>query len=471
MVVSDQAQMSSYNLESVMQASSRGDAPFAVVGASLNKAYFALMTRKDVASVTDLKGKTFAVSQIGDPPYNYTSAFLRKFGMTPRDVQWIAAGADATGRAAALSAGRADATLLTPPAYFRLEEAGFKSLGNLADHDDIFAATTYLMKKTTIAASPRLPEQLIKAHAEAIKRFYDDKAFAVKAYQAYDKQATADVERLYDGYAKANVLERVPYVLAPALQAVIDQQSDAKLLAQMKAFDFHTVIDNSVVARLVKEGFFEKLFGPGVKAEEDRKAKLGIQVDGHQVPSRPGRQLSSSAGNSGCPQRPVVDALTASARSRTDTSCARFSARRTSASRSSPTANCAAAGSWVTSTSRSTDWTTTDRSPAPGKGKAERIPKTGIAQLTGLVVDKVRQKKRLTRHEVDFLLDHSPGDIKMTVPTANQFPAIAYRKGLSERAYASYSDFLWDVVPVIKSEIQCAGGRGRQLRADRRAAV
>ena len=86
MVVSDQAQMSSYNLESVMQASSRGDAPFAVVGASLNKAYFALMARKDVAKVTDLKGKTFAVSQIGDPPYNYTSAFLRTFGMTPRDV-------------------------------------------------------------------------------------------------------------------------------------------------------------------------------------------------------------------------------------------------------------------------------------------------------------------------------------------------------------------------------------------------
>ena len=112
-----------------------------------------------------------------------------------------------------------------------LEEAGFKNLGNLADHDDIFAATTYLMKRTTIAANPRLPEQIIRAQAEAIKRFYDDKAFAVKAYQAYDKQATADVERLYDGYSKANVLERVPYVLSPALQAVIDQQSDAKLLA------------------------------------------------------------------------------------------------------------------------------------------------------------------------------------------------------------------------------------------------
>ena len=56
----------------------------------------------------------------------------------------------------------------------------------------------------------QLPEQLIKAHAEAIKRFYDDKAFAVKAYQVYDKQTTADVERFYDGYAKANSSSACP---------------------------------------------------------------------------------------------------------------------------------------------------------------------------------------------------------------------------------------------------------------------
>jgi 5-methyltetrahydropteroyltriglutamate--homocysteine methyltransferase len=76
-----------------------------------------------------------------------------------------------------------------------------------------------------------------------------------------------------------------------------------------------------------------------------------------------------------------------------------------------------------------------------------------VAQLTGLVVAKLTQTKRLTRHEVDFLVRHSPGDVKMTLPTANQFPAIAYRKGISERAYPTYSDFLWDVVPIIKSEI------------------
>jgi len=45
----------------------------------------------------------------------------------------------------------------------------------------------------------------------------------------------------------------------------------------MKAFDFRKVIDNSMVDRLVREGFFEKLFGPGIKAEEERKAKLSFR--------------------------------------------------------------------------------------------------------------------------------------------------------------------------------------------------
>jgi hypothetical protein len=31
------------------------------------------------------------------------------------------------------------------------------------------------------------------------------------------------------------------------------------------------------VDRLVREGFFETLFGPGVKAEEQRKAKLAFR--------------------------------------------------------------------------------------------------------------------------------------------------------------------------------------------------
>jgi 5-methyltetrahydropteroyltriglutamate--homocysteine methyltransferase len=94
------------------------------------------------------------------------------------------------------------------------------------------------------------------------------------------------------------------------------------------------------------------------------------------------------------------------------------------------------------------------------KGQPDRTGGAGLLQLTGLVVDKIRQTRRLARHEVDFLRRHSPGAFKMTLPTANQFPAIAYRKGLSDRAYPTYSDFLWDVVPIIRSETQALVNEG-----------
>ena len=149
-----------------------------------------------------------------------------------------------------------------------------------------------------------------------------------------------------------------------------------------------------------------------------------------------------------------------SARSRTGASCARSSVKRISASGSSATANCVGVSSWVTSTTLSKGWTKTDRSPGRGKGIRIARPGLDLLQLTGLVVDKIRQTRRLTGHEVDFLARHSPGAFKMTLPTANQFPAIAYRKGLSERAYPTYSDFLWDVVPIIRSEIQALVNEG-----------
>ncbi len=276
MVISNQAQMSSYSLESAMQASAK-DGSLVMIGNSLSKAVFALMAKKDFTTVKQLKGKRIAVSQIGDPPYNYGSALFRHFGLSPRDVQWVPIGTDANGRMAALQSGRVDATLLTPPAYFKLEEAGFRTLANVADYDDIFASTMYLMKKTTVASNPRLPELLIKAHAEAIKRFYEDKAFAVKAYVVYDPQSQPDVERFYEIYRKGNLFERIPYVTTNAVKAVIDQQTDPQLISLMKGFDFRTVVDNSTVSRLVKEGYFENLFGAGVKAEEERKAKVAFK--------------------------------------------------------------------------------------------------------------------------------------------------------------------------------------------------
>ena len=87
-------------------------------------------------------------------------------------------------------------------------------------------------------------------------------------------------------------------------------------------------------------------------------------------------------------------------------------------------------------------------------GNATAIATPTSRPVAGIVVEKLRKKKRLTEHEVAFLKEHSPGDIKMTLPSANQFPAITYRKGISDKVYPTHSELLWDIVPIIQSEIQ-----------------
>jgi hypothetical protein len=147
----------------------------------------------------------------------------------------------------------------------------------MAEHEDIFASTTYLLTKSVVAANPTLPERLIKAHAEAIKRFYEDKAFAITAYRAYLMDAPEDVERIYDRYATTNGFERIPYVLAGAIQAVIAQQADPQLATLLREYDYHQVVDNSVVDRLVDQGFFTSLYGEEIAAEQERKKQLAFR--------------------------------------------------------------------------------------------------------------------------------------------------------------------------------------------------
>jgi ABC-type nitrate/sulfonate/bicarbonate transport system substrate-binding protein len=143
MLVSGEAVMTAYTLEQAMIASSK-DGSLIAIGSPFKKSLFALMAVKSIPNVQALKGKRIGVSQIGDAPYNYTIGLLGKSGITARDVEWVPLGADVSARAAALASGRIEATMLTAPSYYKLEENGYKNLGNISDHDDIYAPSVYL---------------------------------------------------------------------------------------------------------------------------------------------------------------------------------------------------------------------------------------------------------------------------------------------------------------------------------------
>ena len=82
------------------------------------------------------------------------------------------------------------------------------------------------------------------------------------------------------------------------------------------------------------------------------------------------------------------------------------------------------------------------------------------SSVTGIATAKLKQRRRLTAHELPFLQAHSPGPVKVTLPSANQFPAIAFKRGVTDRVYPDHSALLWDIVPIINAEIRALADAG-----------
>ncbi len=76
-----------------------------------------------------------------------------------------------------------------------------------------------------------------------------------------------------------------------------------------------------------------------------------------------------------------------------------------------------------------------------------------VSRVSGVVSSKLRQVSPLTGHELSFLKKSSPGRIKITLPSATQFPAISFKRGVTDHVYRDHSALLWEIVEIIKSEM------------------
>jgi 5-methyltetrahydropteroyltriglutamate--homocysteine methyltransferase len=95
----------------------------------------------------------------------------------------------------------------------------------------------------------------------------------------------------------------------------------------------------------------------------------------------------------------------------------------------------------------------TARSWVTGEAQVEQKEDSSVSRVAGIVTARLRQVRGLTGHELSFLLQHSPGDIKMTLPSATQFPAIAFKRGVTDRVYKDHSALLWDIVEIMKADL------------------
>jgi 5-methyltetrahydropteroyltriglutamate--homocysteine methyltransferase len=85
--------------------------------------------------------------------------------------------------------------------------------------------------------------------------------------------------------------------------------------------------------------------------------------------------------------------------------------------------------------------------------KAGEKADSSVSKVTGIVTSKLRQVRPLTGHELGFLKQHSPGAIKMTLPSASQFPAISFKRGITDKVYHDHIALLWDIVEIMKADL------------------
>lgn len=77
-----------------------------------------------------------------------------------------------------------------------------------------------------------------------------------------------------------------------------------------------------------------------------------------------------------------------------------------------------------------------------------------VSKVTGIVVRKLAQHRALTAAELPFLRAHAAGPCKVTLPSATQFPAIAYKAGVTDRVYPTRSDLLSEITAIVGKEMR-----------------
>jgi 5-methyltetrahydropteroyltriglutamate--homocysteine methyltransferase len=80
--------------------------------------------------------------------------------------------------------------------------------------------------------------------------------------------------------------------------------------------------------------------------------------------------------------------------------------------------------------------------------------------VTGIVNARLKQRQPLTGRELPFLRVHSPGPIKVTLPSATQFPAISFKFGVTDAVYSDPFALLDDVTAIMAADLKTLAASG-----------
>src|SRR5215211_7415366 len=170
-------------------------APLGIVRIEIQAPPYALLARRDIKEMKELKGKTVIVGGAKDITRIFTDRMLAAHGLKAGDFDYVFAGAT-NARFSALQSGGVDAALLTAPFNFYAESAGFTNLGFTFDYLSDMPFAGVAMSRTWAAANPDAARRFLGVMVKTIGWFYDERnrAEAVKIMADVSKLKPDDIE-------------------------------------------------------------------------------------------------------------------------------------------------------------------------------------------------------------------------------------------------------------------------------------
>ena len=224
----------------------------------LDKLNYQLVTRPEIKSVEQLKGKKLGVSRFGSSADFGLRALLKRLGVDPaKDVTILQIG-DEPSRVAAIMSGNIDGTVANAP--FGIEATRLK-LNVIADSVKMgipFFNTGLLGSKKYLDKQEGKVLNFLRAYLEAIRILKTEKEYSVKALAQFTR--VENLKAVQEGYDYFNnQLQPLPYPSVEAMQAVVAQLAETNPKA--RKVDARNFVSDRYLKQLEEEGFVNKVWG------------------------------------------------------------------------------------------------------------------------------------------------------------------------------------------------------------------
>jgi NitT/TauT family transport system substrate-binding protein len=145
-----------------------------IVGGNARKLANALIARRGIATIADLRGATVGVSHATEGTALLVTEMLAAHGLRAgRDYQLEAIGV-ASARWEAIQSGKLDAGLQTPPHKYLAQDQGYPDLGEISAYVPDYQFTTVNVRADWAAAHQETLRAFLAALARATRWLYDE---------------------------------------------------------------------------------------------------------------------------------------------------------------------------------------------------------------------------------------------------------------------------------------------------------